>query len=464
MAFSERLTALDASFLDIEDPGTHMHVGAVLLLDAAPVRDADGHLDAGRITQMVGARIHDFPRYRQRLETIPVEGHPAWVDDADFNLDYHVRHTALPAPGDIRQLKRLAGRIMSQKLDRGKPLWEMWLVEGLEGDRFAVIAKVHHCMIDGVSGVDLIAALLRPTPDAEVETAPPWEPRPAPSGGALLSYSVARRALAPLTLARKAGDAVRSPRRTIGSLRDGLDAVTEVIGAGLTGASPTSLNPEAIGPHRRFDWIRFELEAMRKLAHSRGGTLNDAVLATVAGALRTFLRNRGDDVDELDFRVMVPVSTREKDERGKLGNRVSQMMVPLPVNASMPQDRLMRILEATSEAKRSGQAYGAELIENFSDWIMPGLVTQTVRLQARSLPFNLVVTNVPGPPVPLYLLEAPLLEIYPVVPLFSNQALGLALFSYNDALYWGLNSDWDRVPDLHDFVEALISSWQELEK
>ncbi|NNL66180.1 MAG: wax ester/triacylglycerol synthase family O-acyltransferase, partial [Myxococcales bacterium] len=172
MAFSERLSALDASFLEIEEPGSHMHVGAVLVLDAVPLRDSEGRLAFDRIAAMVEARIHDFPRYRQRIARIPVEDHPAWVDDPDWNLQYHLRHTSLPKPGDLRQLKRLAGRIMSQQLDRGKPLWEMWIVEGLEGDRFAVIAKVHHCMIDGVSGVDLIAALLRPTPDSPVEVAP----------------------------------------------------------------------------------------------------------------------------------------------------------------------------------------------------------------------------------------------------------------------------------------------------
>jgi len=465
MAFSERLSALDASFLEIEDASSHMHVGAVLVLDAAPLRGASGGLDYDRITRMVGSRIHDFPRYRQRLAWIPVEEHPAWVDDHDFNLQYHVRHTALPAPGSVRQLKRLAGRIMSQQLDRGKPLWEMWVVEGLEGGRFAVIAKVHHCMIDGVSGVDLIAALLRPAPAADVTSPPDWQPRPVPSGASLLVGSAWRRALAPWRLVGRAAAAVRDPGAALRSFGEGASDVAAILGAATTAASPTPLNPPAIGPHRRFDWIRFDLRPVRELAHGFGGTVNDVVLATVAGAARTFLKNRGvPGVPTLDFRAMVPVSTRPARDRGRLGNRVAQLVVPLPLAEADPVRRLRRIVQTTGRLKRSGQAHGAELIEAFSDWIMPGLVTQTQRLQSRLRPFNLVVTNVPGPAMPLFLLEAPLLEIYPVVNLFRNQALGVALFGYHDGLFWGVNSDWDRVPDLHDFVEALGASFQELEK
>jgi len=465
MAFSERLSALDASFLEIEGPGSHMHVGAVLVLDAAPLRADAGGLDYERIVSMVALRIHDFPRYRQRLAWIPVEHHPAWVDDRDFNLHYHVRHTALPAPGSVRQLKRLAGRIMSQQLDRGKPLWEMWIVEGLEGGRFAVIAKVHHCMVDGVSGVDLLAALLRPEPCADVETPPDWRPRPAPSGAELLARDLARRALAPWQLLGSAVRAVREPAHALESVRQGAGAVAQVLGAGLRSASETPLNPESIGPHRRFDWVRFDLARVRELAHAFGGTVNDVVLATVTGAVRSFLKARGvPGVPQLDFRVMVPVSTRSRAERGRLGNRVSQIVMPLPLSEADPVRRFQRMIRTTARMKASGQALGAELIETFGDWIMPSLVAQSQRLQSRMRPYNLVVTNVPGPGVPLFLLEAPLLEIYPVVPLFRNQALGVALFGYHDGLFWGVNSDWDRVADLHDFVEGLVRSFDELAK
>jgi WS/DGAT/MGAT family acyltransferase len=465
MAFAERLSALDASFLEVEDATSHMHVGAVLILDAAPLRDAQGRLDFEGIASLVAARIPAFPRYRQRLAWIPVEAHPVWIDDPDFHLQYHVRHTALPRPGDERQLKRLAGRIVSQQLDRGKPLWELWVVEGLEGDRFALIAKVHHCMIDGISGVDLIAALLRPEPGSSLEDPPPWEPRPIPSGVSLLARDLARRAAAPWQMLGRAADAVRDPAGTARELLSGAGAVAEVLGGGFNPASDTPLNPPGIGPHRRFDWIRFDLGAVRDLAHAFAGTVNDVVLAVVAGASRHFLAGRGvGDLDALAFRAMVPVSTRGSDERGRLGNRVAQIVVPLPVDEADPLRRLRRVIEAARTTKRSGQARGSELIEALGDWITPQLVSSAVRLQARTRPYNLVVTNVPGPPVPLYLLDAPLLEIYPVVPLFKNQALGIALFGYHEGLYWGLNSDWDRVPDLHDYVGALADAWDDLAK
>jgi diacylglycerol O-acyltransferase len=465
MAFSERLSALDASFLDIEDPTSHMHVGAVLLLDAAPLATADGGLDFDAICRLVASRLHDFPRYRQRLAWIPVEDHPVWVDDPDFNLHYHIRHTALPAPGSVRQLKRLAGRIVSQQLDRGKPLWEMWVVEGVEGGRFAVIAKVHHCMIDGIAGVDLIAALLRPEPSAAVEPAPAWVPRPVPSGASLLARDLARRVSAPWQLVRRTADSVRDPAGAARDLLSGASAMGEVLSTGFQPASETPFNPPSIGPHRRFDWVRFDLGAVREAAHAFGGTVNDVVLTCVAGATRSFLEAHGmRGLRDLVFRVMVPVNVRAAEERGRLGNRVAQLVVPLPVFERDPIRRLRAVIRAAKKTKRSGQARGGELIETLGDWITPQLVSQAVRLQARTRPYNLVVTNVPGPPVPLYLLESPLLDIYPVVPLFKNQALGVALFGYHEGLYWGFNSDWDRIPDLHDYVGALAGAWDELAK
>jgi len=465
MAFAQRLSALDASFLDVEEPTSHMHVGAVLLLHAAPLTGGEGGLDFGRIARLVDARLHDFPRYRQKLATIPVEGHPVWVDDADFHLPYHLRHTALPRPGSVRQLKRLAGRIMSQKLDRGKPLWELWVVEGVEGGHFAVIAKVHHCMIDGVSGMDLLGALLRPQPERDVAQSPAWRPRPAPSGVALVARELHRRALAPVGLLGRTLHAARDPRGASETLRNGASAVVELLGAGLRSASETPLNPERIGPHRRFDWIRFDLDTVHRLGHALGGTVNDVVLATVAGAAGEFLRRRGvRDPRRLDFRAMVPVSVRAERERGRLGNRVAQLVVPLPVGEKEPLRRLRRVVKTMERVKQSGQVRGAELIEALGDWTHVALVTQSQLLQSRVRSYNVVVTNVPGPPVPLFLLEAALLEIYPVVPLYRNQALGVALVGYRGGLYWGLNADWDRVPDLHDFVELLASGLVDLEK
>jgi WS/DGAT/MGAT family acyltransferase len=440
--FSERLSALDASFLAVEDEGTHMHVAAVLLFEAGPL----------------------IPRYRQKLARVPLADQPVWVDDPNFNLQYHVRHTSLPPPADERLLKRLAGRIMSQKLDRGKPLWEMWAVEGLEGDRFALITKAHHCMVDGISGIDLIATLLRPNPEMKCEPAPRWFPRPAPSGPQLLADEIRHRVRTPLALLDRARDALRDPLASIDSARNTAAAIGETIAAGLRPASRTPLNPAHIGPHRRFDWIAFDLNDVKRIKNHLGGTINDVVIATVAGAIGTYLKQRRVSVEGLEFRAMVPVNLRPLSEHGTLGNRVAVLLADLPIGEPDPRRRLQRVIETMTRMKQSGQVRGAELLEELSDWTAPAILNQTVRMAARVRAFNLVVTNVPGPDIPLYLCGAPLLEPYPMVPLYSNQALGIALFSYHGGLYWGFNSDWDRLPDLHDLVDALALHFLELRK
>jgi WS/DGAT/MGAT family acyltransferase len=461
----ERLSALDASFLDLEDRRTHMHVAAVLIFDAAPLRRPEGGLDIDRLRRAAEARLFAFPRYRQRLARIPIEEHPVWVEDPDFNIHYHVRHSALPPPGSERQLKRFTGRVLSQSLDRGKPLWELWVVEGLEGGRFALVVKVHHCMVDGISGVDLLRALLRLAPDGRLEDPPGWWPRRAPSGAEILAGEVVRRAAEPFLLARSALRALRHPERALERLREEAGAVLEVLGAGLRRASETPLNPPRIGPHRRFDWIRLDLERVKEVKRHAGGTVNDVVLATVAGAVGRFLRGRGvPDLDRLEFRAVVPVNVRRDDERGQLGNRVAQILAPLPIGERDPLARLARVIETTRRLKQSRQARGTELLEELGDWTSTALLSAAMRLAGRVRTYNLVVTNVPGPPLPLYLLEAPLLEIYPAVPLFTNQALGIALFSYHEGLHFGLNSDWDRLPDLHDFADDLGLEFEELRK
>lgn len=450
----DRLTALDTTFLSLEDTSSHMHVGSVGVFDGAPLRDAHGGLDMARIMALSEAALARQPRFRQKLAHVPLFGHPVWVDDERFNLLYHIRHAALPPPGDERQLKRLVGRIMSQQLDRGKPLWEMCYVEGLRGGRFAVIAKVHHCMVDGIAGVDLMAALLSPDPDALPASAPAWIPRPAPSPLQLLGAELARRATLPITLARGAADALLRPRRAAGSLATGVESVGEALWSALRPASPTPLNCD-IGPHRRFDWLRLDLEAVKRIRAGSGATINDVVLAIVAGAMRRFLRGRGERVEELSLRAMVPVSTRAADQHGRLGNRVSLLMAPLPVGERDPATRLRRMVETMQGVKGSNQKRGTELIEEASEWLPGSLFARIARLGMHTTPFNLVVTNVPGPQVPIYLLGAPLRAAYPLVPLFSNQALGIALFSYDGGLFWGFNSDWDAVPDLHRLVEAV---------
>jgi WS/DGAT/MGAT family acyltransferase len=461
--YHQRLSALDDTFLELEAPNVHMHVGAVHVFDGGPLRRADGGLDFERIRAASEPALRNSARFRQRIARVPLFGNPVWVDDPTFRLDYHLRHTSLPAPGDVRQLKRLAGRIFSQKLDMSRPLWEMWLVEGLEDGRFAAITKVHHCLIDGVSGADLLAGYVR-TPAAEGAEPPPrWVPRPPPSPLSLLREELAHRASLPLELGRAGAALLRGPRRALGDAVDAASSVGHALAAGLGSASATPLN-DAVGPYRRFDWTRFELGAMKELGARLGATVNDVALAVVSGAMRQFLERRGVDVDALDFRAMLPVSVRREHQQGKLGNRVAFLMARLPVDERAPARRVARVVETTRALKSGPVVEGTELLEEVSDRTVTSLVAEIARLAARTRSYNMVVTNVPGPPTPVHFLGARMEEVYPLVPLFSNQALGIALFSYAGSVFWGFNADWDMVPDLHDLVGFVQEEFELLGK
>ena len=463
MAYYERLGALDASFLGIEDDSCHMHVGGVLIFDIGPLRAPGGGVDIDRIRQSIHARLHLVPRFRQRLAYIPYERIPIWVDDDRFRLAYHVRHTALPNPGDERVLKRLVGRIMSQALDRKRPLWEMWVVEGLEGDRFALISKTHHCMIDGISGADLMSVIMSPYPEPTTEAPEPWKPRPRPTNARLIFDEAVRRAAQPPAVVRAVYDAVRDPETKLREITEAAAGIMEAFAPALTPGSKTPINVE-VGPHRRFDWTEMKVADLKAVKNVLGGTLNDVVLATVTGALRSFFAQRGLASDDLDIRALVPVSVRSQDERGHLGNRVTQLTAPLPVNLTDPIERLHAVRETTAGLKESRQALGGEVLTAISEWTVPNLLVQAVRLASRARPYNLIVTNVPGPQIPLYLEGALMRTSYPVVPLFENLGLVVGLFSYNGGLYWGLNADWEQIPDLHDFVVALEDSFRELQE
>jgi WS/DGAT/MGAT family acyltransferase len=460
----ERLSALDATFLAIETANVHMHVGSVHLFQGQPLRASHGGLDLERIRVLSEPALRRSGRFRQRIEHIPMFGHPVWVDDPRFKLDYHLRHTSLPEPGDMRQLKRLAGRIFSQKLDLHRPLWEMWIVEGLEDGRFAVITKIHHCMIDGISGADLMAGFMQGSPDEPVTTSPgQWVPRPAPSSARLLTDEVQRRASLPLTAIRTGASALREPLHSLDRARRAVESVAEALSHGLGSASATPLN-DPIGPYRRFDWTRMELSAVKKLKDRLGGTVNDIVLAVVSGAMREFFGRRSVSVDGLDFRAMLPVNIRTEGQHGKLGNRVAFLIAGLPLKEKDPRARLRCVIETTRDLKASSTVAGGELIEEISDWTTGALFAGFSRLTARTRSYNMVVTNVPGPQFPVYLAGARMEETYPLVPLFSNQALGIALFSYNGTLFWGFNADWDAVPDLHDLVLLVHQEFELLSK
>jgi WS/DGAT/MGAT family acyltransferase len=318
-------------------------------------------------------------------------------------------------------------------------------------------------MVDGIASADLLTSSMQLTPDATVPEPPPWLPRAAPGVLDLAFGEVGRRVRQARDALGTLRDAAVHPLRALDSLRDAVGALGDAFAASSHQASETLLNAE-IGPHRRFDWVRYELGQVKEVKNRLGGTVNDVVLANAAGGLRRFLAERGERVEKLDFRAMVPVSIRTRDEAGVMGNRVATLAVALPLDEPDPRRRLARVIEATRAAKESKLVRGMTLIEQISEWGLDQIFVQLARQTALVRPFNVVVTNVPGPQVEAYLLGAPLRAAYPLVPLYKNQALGIALFSYHGSLFWGLNADWDLLPDLHRLVDALAADFEELRK
>jgi diacylglycerol O-acyltransferase / wax synthase len=454
----DRLTAVDASFLTNESSNSHMHVGAILIFEGPPPKYVD-------LVEHVRSRLNLVPRFRQRLVVPPLEaGRPLWADDVNFNLTYHIRHTALPEPGGEAQLKRLAGRIFSQQLDRSKPLWELWLAQGLERDRFAILTKTHHAMVDGISGVDIGTVLfdLERTPQA-----PPvedeWVPQPEPGTTELVTRGIADVVAAPVALAERAVDAVRNPETTARKAVEALEGISEIVTAFADPAPDVPLN-QPIGPHRRYVWARSELATFKRIKDALGGTVNDVVLAVVTGALRNWLDRRGIRTEGLELRALVPVSIRSEDERGDLGNRIALMRGPLPVYVEDPVRRLRVISEEMAGLKRSKQALGAEVISRFNDFAPPTLLAQASRINFSTRLFNLIVTNVPGPQVPLYVLGREMEEVFPVAFLPQNHAVAVAIMSYNGKVGFGLLADYDSMEDVELLSEGIAGSLAELEQ
>jgi len=470
MSAYDWLASRDRIFLEVEDSHSPMHVAGCFVFEAGPLSRQGRGIDFERICDYVESRLSDIPRYRQRLESLRLDGRPIWVDDPDFNLHYHLRHTRLPLPGDERQLKRLCGRIISQQLDRGKPLWELWVVEGIEGDRCALISKVHHCMVDGVAGVELLQALLRPMPDETIEPIRHWTPRRTPKQSELLMDLAARAFRAPLDLSLDVLKIVRDPVLSI-------ERAIE-LGKGLWHASrfeshQASSTPldGAGGPHRRLDWCRVDRDDVDEIRRSQGGTVNDVAIAATTAAIARYFVEQGisrAELREMDFRIACPVNmrrhveTRGRARNGLSGNRVSLMFAQLPLAESDPLKRYARVRDALAEAKESHVASALEQVVELTEWLPSAAGRAMARAEMSRRTANLVLTNVPGPPAPLFLLEARMLECYPVVPLMPGQAMGIALFSYDGALYFGFNADWEALPDLHDLAVALVASFGEL--
>ena len=448
----ERLSAQDASFLAAETPTAHMHITGTQVFEAGPLATAEGGIDFPAIKRATESVLHLIPRYRQRLKWIPFENHPVWVDDRRFNIDYHIRHTALPRPGGDEQLKRLCARIMDQPLDRARPLWEFWVVEGLARGRFAVISKMHHCMLDGQAGADLAHILLATTPHAELNEPVPYIPRPSPTAMELFRDSLAQRLAMPLRAAAGLRHFAQATAEARAELWLRVRAVADLLGWAVAPASDTPINGR-VGPHRRFEWLVTPLADVKRIAKRLECTVNDVVLAAVTGAVREFLMRRRVRPERIDFRVSAPVSVRQTGQRGEMGNHVSSWIIQLPIGEPDPLAQMARIHAVTEELKRSRQALGVETMMAVAEWTPSVLLSLGARAAAG--PINMIVTNVPGPQLPLYLLGARLVEIFPQVPLLQTTGIGVALMSYDGKLCWGINADYEIVPDLRHFVRAV---------
>jgi WS/DGAT/MGAT family acyltransferase len=436
-----------------------MHIGGVLTFEGPPPPFED-------FLDHIRGRLHLVPRYRQKLAEPPLEtGHPLWVDDPNFNIEFHVRHTALPSPGSEEQLLRMVGRIHSQPLDRSKPLWENWLIEGLDGgERFALISKTHHSLVDGISGVDLATVLF----DAEPEPAytstelEPWQPNREPSGAELaLAGLRGMVGAAAMLTARAMSLATAGPGEGWARLRDALEGVGEIVWAALNPAPETPLNVE-IGPHRRYLVLRQRLDDYKEVKNALGGTVNDVVLTVVSGALARWLRSRGIRTEGLEMRALVPVSVRTSDDQGTLGNRLTVMRGPLPVYIRDPVARLRFVKKAMDGLKESKQAVGAATLAAVTDLSPPTILAQASRLNFSTRLFNLIVTNIPGPQMPLYLLGHELQDLFPIAFLPKDHALAVAIMSYNGRLEYGLLADYDALPDLQVVADGIDEALDEL--
>jgi len=453
----DRLSAIDASFLAQEGPTSHMHVGGVVVLEGPPPR-------FGELLDSLRARLHLVPRYRQKLALPPLEtGRPLWVDDPNFNLEYHVRQTALPAPGTEDQLMRLTARIVSQQLDRSKPLWEMWVIEGLSDNRWALVSKNHHALIDGSSGVDLATVMfdLSPVPSEPPHPDSAWRPRPEPTAADLVASGVLGMARTGISLAARAAAVVARPQTAVAGAVEAVEGLGEIAWAGLNPAPPTPLNVE-IGPHRRFVGIPNDFADFKVVKHAFGTTVNDVVLTVVTAALRGWLLSRGVRTEGLELRALVPVSTRAPHEHGQLGNRIAAMRGPLPVYIDDPVARLRTVKRAMDGLKESKQAVGAEVLANVQNFAPPTVLAQASRLNFSTRLFNLLVTNVPGPQFPLYVRGREMQDVFPVAFLPRGHALAIAIMSYNGRMNFGLLADYDVLPDVGRLAEGIEAALAEL--
>jgi len=456
----DRLSTLDAEFLHLEDDVAHMVIAGVCVFDDPPPT-----LD--EFQQLIESKLHQIPRYRQRIRAVPFElGRPVWVDDPHFRLSYHVRHSALPSPGNDAGLARLMGRLMSQPLDHGRPLWEATLVEGLAGNRWALIFKLHHCMVDGVAGVELLSVLLDIEPHTSVAVPEPWEPAPEPAGAALVLDAWGGLASDVFGWAQKLPGALVHP---VGAVR-GLAATGEGLLRFVRNLSMTPrLSIEGpISPHRVWASSSVSLGDVRTIRSVFGGTINDVVLAAVSGGYRELLRTRGEDPDHAVVRSLVPVSMRTNEGAGDAANRVSALLLELPVHIADPVARLAAVHEAMIDLKGSHMAEAGEVVAAVGNLFPPMLIGAATRLamlvehRRAQRVINTVTTNVPGPQFPLYCLGREMIEYRPYVPISPGLRVGTAILSYNGHLFFGITGDYDTATDVSVVADATAATIHEL--
>ncbi|MGD0946609.1 MAG: wax ester/triacylglycerol synthase family O-acyltransferase [Candidatus Binatia bacterium] len=450
----DRLSIADAAFLWEEDRGTHAPIGWVMIADGPPPAYAD-------LLKHVKARLHLVPRYRQKLAFPPLQlALPLWIDDPRFNLEYHVRHAALPAPGSWDQLRALVGRIFSQGLDRSKPLWELWLVQGLRDRRFAIINKAHRAVVDGIAGVDVSTVFFDTSPHPAPVPAEqrPWLPRPEPSPAELVTAGIRDLVAGPVDAVRQAWRKLDDAEATIATVREVVQGLRELGAAYMRPPSRTPLNVP-LGPHRRVYWTRCRAADFKQIRDSFGGTINDVYLAVVSGALAAWLGRRGIRLRRLQVRAELRISLRNPSAGG---SRIVSYLVPLPVGASEPLQRLQLVRRLLDEVKRPRQTRGAGAIAALQEFTPPALLARLSPLIFSSRLFNLIAAYVPGPHFPLYLLGHKVTQVGPIGFLVERCALMVTLVSYNRMLEFGLLADADAVPDLDDLGRDVDDAIAEL--
>jgi diacylglycerol O-acyltransferase / wax synthase len=458
----ERLGPQDASFLYLEKPAVHQHVGGVAILD--PATAPGGRLTYPDLVRVISSRLHLAPRFRQRVLFPPIAAaRPVWVDDVNFDIAFHMRRAALPSPGGHRELVDHIQRVISRPLDRSKPLWELYLIDGMEHGLAAILTKVHHSMVDGLAAIDLASAVYDFAPEPQILDPPPWEPEPEPTRVDLLLDAITEGIAHPTRgLADLMQRALQTPARVARQAGDILGGLMDIVGAGVV--APRSPFNRRVGPNRRFAMMEAPVQTFKDIKRALGATVNDVVLATVAGGLYRFLRHRDEPTRDRFLRAMVPVSVRSKDERSAMGNRVSSIFVDLPVGRMGGKRRLAMIRERTKHLKESNATVGAEFLMSIGSWAPPTIHAMAARLAARGRVFNLVVSNVPGPQIPMYIAGAKLLAQYPIMPIAETMGLSIAATSLAGTMAFGLTADWDTLPDIEFLAGAMEESLGELRK